>query len=202
MSGKVPRSALTGSPGARPPPGTRATPFTQVWDPAVRLFHWSLVAGFALAWFSPHRSEAVHMWAGYAAAGLIGLRLVWGVVGTRHARFADFVKRPGTTLAYFGAILRGTEARHLGHNPAGGAMILVLLAGVVATAFTGWLMYTDRFYGDDAMVALHSFCAHGLLVLVILHLAGVALASVRHRENLPLAMLTGVKRAPDAGDID
>jgi cytochrome b len=166
------------------------------------VFHWSLVLGFALAWFTPHWSEAVHMWAGYAAAGLIGLRLVWGVIGTRHARFADFVKRPGTVLAYLGAILRGTEARYLGHNPAGGAMILALMAAMLGTAFTGWLMYTDTFYGDDTMVALHSFCAHGLLALVILHLAGVALASVRHRENLPLAMLTGQKRPPALGDID
>ena len=105
-------------------------------------------------------------------------------------------------LTYLAAILRGTEARYLGHNPAGGAMILGLMAAMLATALTGWLMGTDTWYGDDRMVTAHSLCAHGLLALVILHLAGVALASVRHRENLPLAMLTGRKRPADPGDIE
>ena len=201
MSGKVLPLDPAGPPGARPPPGMRA-PKLRVWDLGVRAFHWSLVAGFALAWFTPNRSEAVHMWAGYAAGGLIGLRLVWGLIGSRHARFSDFVKRPTTVLAYLNAILRGTEARHIGHNPAGGVMVLALLAGVLGTAFTGWLMYTDTFYGDDGMVALHSLCAHGLLALVVLHLAGVALASFRHRENLPFSMVTGRKRPPGPGDVE
>jgi cytochrome b len=184
------------------PTSARQPPLARVWDPVVRLFHWSLVGGFALAWFTPTRSESVHMWAGYAAAGLIGLRLVWGIIGTRHARFADFVKRPAVVLAYLGAILRGTEARYLGHNPAGGAMILALMAAMLGTAYTGWLMYTDTWYGDDRMVAIHSAFAHGLLALVVLHLAGVALASIRHRENLPRAMLTGQKRPAGPGDVD
>lgn len=184
------------------PTSARQSPMARVWDPLVRLFHWSLVASFVLAWFTPHRSEAIHAWAGYAAAGLVGLRLVWGVIGTRHARFSDFVRRPSVILAYLRAIARGTEARHIGHNPAGGAMILALIAGMAGTALTGWLMFTDRFYGDDGMVAIHSACAHGLLILILLHLAGVALASLRHHENLPLAMVTGLKRAPDAEDVD
>jgi cytochrome b len=196
MSGKADPVRPAGTTGARQPPMAR------VWDPLVRLFHWSLVASFVLAWFTPHRSETIHSWAGYAAAGLIGLRLVWGIVGTRHARFSSFVRRPGEILAYLMAIARGTEARHIGHNPAGGAMILALIAGMAGIALTGWLMYTDRFYGDDGMVALHSTFAHALLVLILLHLAGVALASLRHRENLPLAMVTGVKRPPAPGDVD
>jgi len=187
---------------ADPIPGAQPSTMVRVWDPVVRAFHWSLVAGFAIAWFTANRAEALHVWAGYAAAGLVALRLTWGFVGTRHARFADFARRPATVLAYLRAIMRGREARHIGHNPAGGAMVLALMLAVAATAFTGWLMFTDQFYGDDSIVALHSLAAHAMLGLVILHLAGVALASLRHRENLVRAMLTGCKRAAGADDID
>ena len=172
-----------------------------VWDPVVRLFHWSLVAGFATAWFSANRSEALHVWTGYAAGGLILLRLVWGVAGTRYARFSNFVTGPRRVLAYAKAILAGTEARYIGHNPAGGAMVLALMAGVIALAFTGWMQFTDTWYGEEWVANLHSLIAHGLLILILLHLAGVALASVRHRENLVRAMVTGRKRSAQGHDI-
>lgn len=185
-------------PGRVAPPDARGQMvMARVWDPFVRLFHWSLVASFAIAWFSANRVEDLHVWAGYAAAGLIGLRLVWGFVGTRHARFADFVRHPAKVLAYVRDILRGTEARHLGHNPAGGAMVIALMAGVAALGTTGWMMFTDTYYGVDWVAELHGLIADGVLVLVVLHLAGVALASVRHRENLVRAMVTGRKRAAD-----
>jgi len=189
-------------PGAAPHPGVRPlTEAARVWDPVVRLFHWSLVASFATAWFSANRNEALHMWAGYAAAGLIATRIVWGVVGTRHARFAGFVRHPRTVLAYLRDILRGTEARHIGHNPAGGAMVVALMLGVAALGVTGWMMYTDAWYGDDALAAVHGLIADGMVLLILLHLAGVALASLRHRENLVRAMVTGTKRPPEKGDI-
>lgn len=188
--------------GPAPRPGARPrTEAARVWDPFVRLFHWSLAASFAAAWLSADLSEALHMWAGYAAVGLIATRIVWGVVGTRHARFADFVRHPRVVFAYLRDILRGTEARHIGHNPAGGAMVIALMAGVGALGLTGWMMYTDAWYGDDRISALHGLIADGVLLLVLLHLAGVALASVRHRENLVRAMVTGTKRAPEKGDI-
>jgi cytochrome b len=118
-----------------PAPVNGAYPLgVRVWDPVVRLFHWSLVAGFATAWFSANRAENLHVWTGYAAGGLILLRLVWGLVGTRYARFSSFVTGPRRTLAYAASILNGTEARHIGHNPAGGAMVVVLMAGVVGLA--------------------------------------------------------------------
>ncbi|MBS0563517.1 MAG: cytochrome b/b6 domain-containing protein [Proteobacteria bacterium] len=183
-------------PDARAPTGT-----ARVWDPLVRLFHWSLVASFATAWLSANRTEALHMWAGYAALGLIASRVVWGVVGTRHARFADFVRHPRIVIAYLRDIVRGTEARHIGHNPAGGAMVIALMAGVAALGLTGWMMYTDAWYGDDRLAALHGFIADGVLILILLHLAGVALASLRHSENLVRAMVTGAKRPPGRNDI-
>lgn len=175
----------------------------RVWDPLVRLFHWSLVAGIVIAYESPFRDFALHAFAGYAALGLILFRVLWGVVGTRHARFTDFVHRPSTVFRYMGRIVRGTEARHLGHNPAGGAMVVALILSVTGTALTGWLMYTPAYqYGDDTIPRLHMLAANATLALVIVHLAGVALVSLHQRENLVFSMIHGRKRAPSPGDVD
>jgi cytochrome b len=173
----------------------------RVWDPFVRFFHWSLVASFAVAWLTSHSSEAIHHWAGYVAAMLIILRLIWGVAGTTYARFSQFVRHPKAVLSYLVAIVRGGEARYLGHNPAGGAMILILLAAMIATAVSGWMMTTDRFFGFEWVENLHSLLSHAMLVLVAIHLGGVMLASYRHRENLVGAMISGRKRAAAEDDI-
>jgi len=183
-------------PDARPDEG-----LMRVWDPLVRLFHWSLVAVFSVAWLSSDLSEAVHMWAGYAAGGLIVLRVIWGLIGPRYARFSSFVRHPRAVAAYLGDIRRGREARHIGHNPAGGAMILALILALAGTVLTGWMMYTDAYYGVDWVAHLHGLSAHAALFLVIVHLGGVALASLRHRENLVSAMIFGKKRAPGECDV-
>ncbi len=175
--------------------------WVRVWDPFVRFFHWCLVLSFAVAWLSANTWEDVHMWAGYAAGALVGLRLAWGFIGTPYARFAHFVRPPGTVLAYLKAVATGSEARHIGHNPAGGAMIVALMLGMGATAFTGYLLTTDAFWGVAWMQHLHNWSAHGLILLVGVHLAGVALASFRHRENLVHAMVVGRKRAAGAEDV-
>ena len=176
---------------------------TRVWDPVVRLFHWSLVISFVVAWFTQEGDLGwVHEWAGYAAGALVGIRLLWGVVGTRHARFSQFVRRPATVLAYLRDIVTGREARYIGHNPAGGAMVIALLAAMAATAISGWMMTTDTWYGSDPVQTLHSLCAHGLLLLVLVHLGGVVLASRRHGENLVAAMVTGLKRPAGPRDVD
>ncbi len=183
-------------------PDAHLLPVTvRVWDPLVRLFHWSLVVCFTFAWFSANRAESLHIWAGYSAAGLIALRLVWGLIGTHYARFSSFVTGPRRVLAYLLAITRGTEARHIGHNPAGGAMVLALMAGVLGLAATGWMMFTDTWYGEDWVVNLHSLIAHGLVVLILFHLGGVVVASVVHHENLVTAMITGRKRQADETDV-
>ena len=190
---KPARTETITSPGAHP--------MVRVWDILVRLFHWSLVASFALAWFTQHSSETIHHLAGYAAAALIGIRLVWGVAGTHYARFRQFTRGPRTVLGYLKAILSGSEARYIGHNPAGGAMVLVLMAAMLATALTGWMTTTDAFWGVEWVTKTHDLAAHALLVLVFIHICGVVLASLRHRENLVLAMVTGRKRAPEPGDV-
>ena len=174
----------------------------RVWDLFVRLFHWSLAASFVVAWLTRHGSEDIHHLAGYAAAGLVLLRVVWGVVGTHYARFTQFTRSPRTVMGYLRDILTGREARYIGHNPAGGAMILALRLTMTATAFTGWMTTTDQFWGVEWVTRAHDLIAHALLILVLAHLAGVALASLRHRENLIRAMLSGWKRAPERGDVE
>ena len=112
----------------------------RVWDPLVRVFHWSLVAAFAIAWLTADEVQQLHEVAGYAVAGLVAFRLIWGLVGSRYARFAQFLRGPRDTIAYLGDMSRGQERRYLGHNPAGAAMIVALLVTLSGTAFTGWLM--------------------------------------------------------------
>lgn len=167
---------------------------TRVWDPVVRLFHWSLVLSFAAAWLTSHASERIHHWAGYLAAALVALRLVWGAIGTPYARFSQFVRAPATVARYLLAMLGGREARHIGHNPAGGAMVLALMAAMAVTAVTGWMMTTDTYFGVSWVERAHDLASYGLLVLASIHVAGVMLASLRHRENLIAAMITGRKR--------
>jgi cytochrome b len=173
----------------------------RVWDLLVRIFHWSLVITFASAWLTSATRDDTHQWLGLAAATLIGLRVVWGIIGKPYARFTQFIRSPLTVLHYIFSIFRGTEARYIGHNPAGGFMVLALLAGVASTAIAGWLMTTDAYFGDDTMQAIHSLCANTMLVLVVLHVGGVLLASLRHSENLVKAMITGFKRSPQKGDV-
>ncbi len=172
----------------------------RVWDPFVRAFHWTLAASFAICWFSAQGWEDLHDWVGYFAGSLVLARILWGFAGGRYARFAQFVRSPRVVVAYLGAIAWGSETRFLGHNPAGGAMIVALLIIVAATAASGAVLVTDAFWGSADAQRLHWLLAHGALLLIAAHLAGVALASWRHRENLVRAMIVGDKRAPAPGD--
>jgi cytochrome b len=166
----------------------------RVWDPAVRIFHWSLAVSILIAWLTGDEWMDVHIWAGYVAAALIAFRLLLGFVGTPHARFSDFARSPLALLRYARDVITGRDARYLGHNPAGGIMILALMATVAAIAITGWMQTRDAFWGEEWLEELHETLANGLLVLIFLHIAGVIFASVRHSENLVLAMITGNKR--------
>lgn len=183
------------------PDTQRGTSTLRVWDIGVRLFHWTLVSGMAVAWISSSSRSEAHQWIGLGVGALVVSRIVWGFAGTRYARFQNFINGPVLILRYLGAILRGRETRYLGHNPAGGAMVLALITAILLTVLTGWLMTTDSFYGDDAMQLMHSVFAYGVVGLVAVHLAGVVLASVRHKENLVRAMITGLKRAPAPDDV-
>lgn len=174
----------------------------QVWDPLVRIFHWTLVAGFiANLWLTEDGGQA-HEIIGYVVLAAVVIRLVWGFVGTRHARFRDFVPGPGRLARYLGQAARGREPRHIGHNPAGAVMMLVLMALMFLLGVSGWMMTLDRYWGAEWLEELHESLANALLVLVAVHVLAALWSSVRHRENLVLAMLTGRKRPAGATDVD
>jgi len=177
----------------------------RVWDPLVRVAHWTLAAGVLGAWLTGElegEAALVHEWLGYAVLAIVALRLPWGWIGSRYARFAQFVRGPRATLAYARRVAAGGEPRHVGHNPLGGWMIVALLLTAAATAASGWLYVTDRFRGAEWLEETHEALANALLALIALHVAGVVFSSVRHGENLVRAMITGRKRAPGPGDVD
>jgi cytochrome b len=172
-----------------------------VWDRPVRLFHWGLAGSIGLCWLTADEVQSLHEAAGYAAASLIGLRLVLGVSGTPYARFSQFVQSPKRTLAYAVDVVRHRDRRYLGHNPLGAAMVTLLLLMVGAIALTGWMQTTDAYWGIEWVEDTHETLAKLLLLAIAFHVIGVVHASLRHHENLVLAMITGRKRAPSDGDI-
>lgn len=185
-----------------------STQMVVVWDPLVRLFHWSLVVLFVAAYLSGEDgAESVHLPVGYLLLGLIAGRIVWGFVGSRYARFGSFLFSPSVTIDYLKEIAKGHPRRYLGHNPAGAVMIFLLLGLLLATLISGLMVAAViEFEGpltnllftmDDTFAAtvraLHELCVDALLPCIAAHLAGVVLASRQHRENLALAMITGKK---------
>lgn len=183
--------------GVRPPATATATgagETVRVWDPLVRLFHWSLVIAFAVAWASGDELEQLHEGIGYSIVGLLAFRVVWGFAGTTHARFADFLYRPSTIIRFLVDTARLRAKRYLGHTPAGGAMVLAFLVVLAIAAGTGIMMTTDAYWSVEWVEEAHELAANVAVLLVGLHLAGVFIASVEHRENLVRAMFTGRKR--------
>ena len=180
---------------------------TKVWDPLIRLFHWTLVLSFIVAYLTEDELQTLHVYSGYLIMGLLSIRLIWGFVGTKHARFSDFIRPPGEVKAYLKELLALRATRHLGHNPAGGAMILALILSLVLTTVTGigaygaegggpmagWLIGIGGF-GGEALEEVHEFLANFTLLLVVVHVGGVVLGSLLHRENLIRAMFTGRKQ--------
>lgn len=177
----------------------------KVWDRFVRTAHWSLAGCVLAAWITAESKlksvEALHEWLGYAALAVIALRLAWGWIGPRYARFREFIAGPAHTLAYARAVLRGDEPRYLGHNPLGGWMIVALLSTAALAALSGWLSVTDRFWGVEWVQETHEVLGNAVIVLAVLHVAGVVYTSWRQRENLAAAMLSGIKRPAEPGDV-
>ena len=181
----------------------------KVWDLPVRIFHWSLLAAFFIAYITEDELLTLHAYAGYTIMGLLGFRLIWGLIGTRHARFSDFVKRPAAVKAYLKDVLSFRAKRYLGHNPAGGAMVIALLLSLLITSVTGLMTYgSEELSGPlaDTMLNLphfvgnaaeevHEFFANFTVLLVLLHVVGVVMASFQHGENLVRSMFTGFKDA-------
>jgi cytochrome b len=187
---------------------TTQTPHTptqiRVWDPLVRIFHWSLVAFFIIAFITEDDWLYLHSFAGYSISGLLIFRILWGVIGTRHARFSDFVTTPKTVRAYLRSMLTGRPKHYIGHNPAGGMMIIGLLVVLLLTAVSGMATLATEGLGplantffaswsDDWLEEIHEALANLSLLLVIVHIAGVLVSSIAHRENLVKAMIDGHK---------
>ena len=168
----------------------------------MRALHAALIATVVPTWFTGSSDSVVHEVAGYAVLALVALRVGWGVFGRGPVRFDRFVRGPRATAAYLQAVAAGAAPRHVGHNPAGGWMVVTLLAVAGAAAATGALYVTDRFWGYGWLAMLHTVFGWGLLALVALHVAGVVVTGRAHRENLAAAMVTGRKRAPVPGDVD
>jgi cytochrome b len=176
-----------------------------VWDLFVRLFHWTLVVAFTVAYLTEDDLLNVHVWAGYLVGGLVVARVIWGF-GPAHARFADFLYWPGDTLRYVRDLMLFRAERHLGHSPGGGAMVILLLLFLGATVLSGFVVYggeqqagplAGMFTKDtgEQVEEVHEVLANITLALVLAHIAAVVLASFVHGENLVRAMFTGYKRS-------
>lgn len=181
----------------------------KVWDPVVRFFHWSLVSAFLIAYITEEDLLTVHTWAGYLIAGLLVIRIIWGFIGTHYARFSDFIYSPSTIIQFLKNTLSLRAKRYLGHNPAGGAMVILLIISLLLTTTSGilllgaeeqagpvahWFTRAGGFWGK-ALEELHEFFANFTLLLVFIHIAGVIVESLIHKENLASAMLNGFKSA-------
>ncbi len=173
----------------------------KVWDAPVRVFHWLMVLSFAGAYLSAEseRWRLLHVTLGYTLGGLVAFRLVWGLAGTRYARFANFVRGPQAVLTYLRSLRKGQPQHHLGHNPAGAVAIVLLLLASVAVVGSGWAIYND--VGGEWLSELHDIAANSMLLVVAIHIAGVLVASRLHRENLVRAMVTGQKNGAPADGI-
>jgi cytochrome b len=198
------------------------TAMVRIWDPLIRIGHWVLVAAFATAYLTGGEPQWLHTFAGYAIATTVAVRILWGFIGPRRARFSDFVTGPGRVLAYLRDLLTVRAERHLGHSPAGGAMTVALLFALALTALSGMAMlavedgkgplagivtaqtlpawvgedddHGEHDEGGEAFEEIHEVAANATLLLVLLHLAGVFWASRAHHENLVRAMIDGRKR--------
>ena len=185
----------------------------KVWDIAIRVFHWSLVLLFFVAYLSGDDESSLHIYSGYAVMGLVAFRIAWGFVGTRHARFADFIYGLGATVRYARSLLARRPIHYLGHNPLGGWMVVALLLSVLGSCWSGLELYGAHGHGPLADFGsqaissagsersserrlwheIHEALSNFTLFLVFLHIVGALSASAIHRENLVKAMITGYK---------
>lgn len=172
-----------------------------VWDLPVRVFHWLLAACFAGAYLTGESAfwRPVHTTLGYTMAGLVLFRLAWGLVGTRYARFADFLRGPRTALAYLRTLLQGRPQRFTGHNPLGALAVLALLLLTLLVAASGWATLNER--GSEWLEEVHEALANAMLGLVALHIAAVVISSRLHQERLVAAMIHGRKDGLPAAGI-
>lgn len=175
-------------------PGTTTPRKALVWDAPVRIFHWLMVFCFAGAYLTAEseRWRLLHVTLGYTMGGLIAFRLVWGFVGSRYARFSEFVRGPAATIKYIGSLVRRQPEHYVGHNPAGALAIVLLLALSALVTVSGWALYNDL--SGDWLEEVHEIVSNLMLAVVIVHILGVAISSRLHHENLLSSMISGLKK--------
>ncbi len=184
----------------------------KVWDLFVRVFHWTLVIGFFTAYMVENEMLGLHVWAGYLVFSLVVLRIAWGMLGSTHALFGNFICGPGQTIRYVKQVITLRAPRYVGHNPAGGAMIILLLMSLVLVSLSGMLLFGAEaqtgLLGDiatafgvtgeqssETLEETHELFANLTLALVAVHIGGVLFESLLHGENLVRSMFTGRKKA-------
>lgn len=196
----------------------------RVWDPLIRIFHWGLVLTFFIAYLSGDEESTLHIYSGYAVFGLIAFRVLWGLIGTQHARFSDFVNTPTVAIDYLKS-LANKPKRYIGHNPAGGWMVIIMLVTLFIVSVSGFKIYTieegmgplagdipelalirnayadnderedkDEGFWEEFWEEIHEASANFMLLLILLHVTGVYVSGWLHKENLAKAMLTGKKK--------
>lgn len=179
----------------------------KVWDPLVRFFHWALVSAFIIAYITEEDFLSIHSWAGYLILSLLCIRFVWGFIGTRYARFSDFAYSTSNIVQFLKDTLRLNAKRYLGHNPAGGAMVFLLMFSLLITTVSGvvllgaeeqagpvalWFTQPESKWAD-VLEEVHEFFANFSVFLVFVHVAGVLVESLIHKENLVSSMINGFK---------
>ncbi|KKO13991.1 MULTISPECIES: cytochrome b/b6 domain-containing protein [Pseudomonas] len=170
----------------------------QLWDPLLRLCHWSIAVVFFANYFFNEEGEDWHQWLGYYALAVVVVRVIWGFVGPRSARWADFWPTPASLIGHARALLHGELDHHMGHSPIGALVMVLMLTCIAGLGLTGWASQeVDALFGVDWPMDLHSWLANALLVLVCVHVLAAIYESVRMRENLPWSMLTGRRRNRD-----
>jgi cytochrome b len=179
---------------ARPAgPASFAEQQRPVWDRFVRIFHWTVVTCVVLNYWVLEEGEWPHEWAGYLAAAMVVARIVWGFIGSRHARFADFFPTPARLRQHLQALRSHRPDFHWGHNPLGAIMMLLLMALVLSLGLTGWMQGTDAFFGEDWLQDLHETLANALVISAGLHAAAALVMGRLERTRLVKAMVTGIK---------
>lgn len=177
-------------------------PKAKVWDPVVRIIHWTVALGVFANLTLLRESSDIHQIVGYVVLGAVACRIVWGLFAPGHARFGSFVPTPGKVIRYLQAMRTRSEPRYVGHNPAGSVMMLGLIFLLLLISATGWMMGLDQFWGVKWVEEVHEMVANVIIGAVALHVLAAIYVSIKHRENLPLSMITGRKRPAKPGDID
>jgi cytochrome b len=168
----------------------------RVWDLFVRLFHWSVAGAFFTNYWLIEDGPA-HRILGYGVAGLLVLRILWGIFGSPYARFSNFFPTPTRLTTYWDSVRAGRHPAYCGHNPVGALMILALLGGLTILCLTGWMMGLDQFWGEEWVEEAHEITAVVIHLLVAIHVTAVVINDLVFDEGLFHAMISGNKRMPD-----